>query len=296
MTERRVVALIGLPRTGKSTYLGALWQIIQDDRETSIAEVDVRGDRSYLQLLGEKVAQLEEIARTDVGSEEGLRVVLGLESLGEVDLNVPDLSGETLRLLVEERTWHRLIREAVESADGILVFVHPDLLRIPIRTNFTTATLAAFLEVTGDGGAQEDSASPNVAMSPDSGELLPEFEPRLACTAATLIDAIENAVDARTGGTPLRVAIVVSAWDEVDGAPTPLEWVEDRLPAVWSMCCANGDLLTATVFGVSAQGGRIPEDRDALLEKGGVLDRAYARNSSGHPVPLSRPIEWALGR
>ena len=44
MNERRTgaVALLGLPRTGKSTYLGSLWQLIQDDGDQSLVEVSLR--------------------------------------------------------------------------------------------------------------------------------------------------------------------------------------------------------------------------------------------------------------
>ena len=47
-------------------------------------------------------------------------------------------------------------------------------------------------------------------------------------------------------------------------------------------------------FGVSAQGGRLPDDQKKLLEKGSVRDRAYARDAGGVRVGLARPLEWAL--
>ena len=65
------VAFLGLPRTGKSTYLGALWQLAQDPAERTIVERDVVGDRSYLQTLGDQVARGVEIGRTEISSVEG---------------------------------------------------------------------------------------------------------------------------------------------------------------------------------------------------------------------------------
>ena len=47
------VGLLGMPQAGKSTYLAALWQLIEEDNDHSLIEVDITGDRSYLQRLGE---------------------------------------------------------------------------------------------------------------------------------------------------------------------------------------------------------------------------------------------------
>jgi hypothetical protein len=253
-----------------------------------MVEVDVTGDRSYLQDLGERVAQLKEMDRTDVDSDDGLRIAVDFNGKGTVDLDVPDLSGETLRTLVEDRLWLELLRNAIESASGVLLFVHPDRLRLPIRTNFTDEALLDVLSTSDDrSDADGDGAAP-VLEQPI------RFEPRYACTAAKLIDAIENIIDAAGPRLPVRLGIVVSAWDEVDGSPTPQEWVEQQLPAVWQLCISNPDRVDARVFGISALGGRLPDDKESLLKLSGVVDRAYGRDADGTPVPLSEPISWAL--
>jgi hypothetical protein len=267
-----------MPQTGKSTYLGAIWDLTQDDRDTSISEIDVRGDRSYLQLLGEKLARLEVIDRTDVDSDEGLRLTVAFARGDPFELWIPDLSGETLRMLVEDRHWHPLLRAAVSAANAVLLFVHPDQVRQPIRTNFMGA-----IGATGANPAAD-------ALRPT-----PAFEPRMACTSAVLVDAVENILEVvDLHGMPLRMGIVISAWDEVDGDRTPEQWIAQEMPALWEMCRANSNVIDMTIFGVSAQGGRIPDQRVQLLEKGGVLDRSYALDSSGSPVPLSKPLEWAV--
>jgi hypothetical protein len=282
------IALIGLPRTGKSTYLGALWNLIQDDDDASIHEVQVKGDRSYLQFLGERVASLEEIRRTDVESEEAFQVTVGLLSRPSIELYIPDLSGETLRILVEDREWHGLLQAAIKGAHGILLFVHPNRVRQPIRTNFTDEMVTEFLTITPS--IEEGDEVENTNESNES----PRFKSRFACTAAQLIDAIENILDDMKGDPPIRLGIIISAWDEVDGQVTPQEWMEQELPAVWSLCQSNSDLLEVAIFGVSALGGRLPEEREDLLLKRSVYERAFACEGDGSPAPLSRPLEWAL--
>lgn len=98
----------------------------------------------------------------------------------------------------------------------------------------------------------------------------------------------------RSTETPLRVGVVISAWDAALDGLTPMDWLEQRLPAVKSFLEANRDRMTTEVFGVSAQGGPLPEKKAELLAKGAVLDRAYARDRAGEPVALSKPLRWAV--
>jgi len=306
VTDTRTVSLVGLARTGKSTYLGALWMIIQDPRASYIREVEIRGDRSYLVRLGEQVSLLKEMTRTDVDSDEGLELTVELGELGELDLRIPDLSGETLRLLVEDRVWHELLRRAITDSDALLLFVHPDRLRIPIRTNFTADILAELMTTAPDDKDGEIDAD-NTTSGDGGGEDgededgAPAFAPRLASTAAKLIDAIENLLEARSVDRTLKLGIVISAWDVVNKAwpsggskATPRAWLEQRLPAAWQVLRSNSDRLDVAVFGVSAIGGRLPEDRGELEAKGSVLDRAYAVDEDGKDVAFVAPLEWAL--
>ena len=139
MTETQTVALLGLPQTGKSTYLGALWQIIQDLSQTSIFEEDVTGDRSYVDELGIRVSKAVEISRTEVDSRGRLAIKLRFEGEGIVTVNVPDLSGESARQLIEDRVWRKTLVDAIESADSLILFVHPERIDAPVSITFANA-------------------------------------------------------------------------------------------------------------------------------------------------------------
>jgi hypothetical protein len=274
MNAARTVALLGMPRTGKSTYMGAIWQLVQDPDDGSVIELDTTGDRQYLQRLGERVATAREVERTEVESDEGLQLLLGFATGGQARLDVPDLSGETLRQLVEDRLWHPRLEAVVDRADAILVMLHPDRLELPIPIALGDAAL----------GRGSDAAA-GVVSTP--------FEPRDASTAAKHLDALENVLAELNVGLPVRLAVVVSAWDVVDGDPTPKEWLTSEVPAVDSFLARNGDLVTPAIFGVSAQGGRLPQQREELLERGDVRERAYARDADGRAVSLVEPLRWA---
>lgn len=289
MTEMpAAVALLGLPLTGKSTFLGAIWQLAQDTDEASVEEIDFTGDRSYLQALGEAVARAEEVPRTEVDSEEGMRLSLGFAELGSVALDIPDLSGETLRRLVEDRVVHDLLRQALESAGALILFIHPGQLGLPL-------SIAMAQEIFRESIRGGESVEDEPTNEPREVVVTP-FELKAACTSAKYVDALENVLEILRDRWPVRLAVVISAWDEVDQSAlvTPEQWLRQNVPALWGFVTSNPEMLTAQVFGVSALGGRLPGDRESLLARGSVRNRAYARGATGTTLPMTAPLTWAL--
>jgi hypothetical protein len=329
VSSLRTLALLGLPKTGKSTYLGALWQLVQDTNEPGVVERDVTGDRSHLQFLGEKVALCEEIGRTEVESTEGMLLTLGFDEFGDAEISIPDISGETLRVLVETRHWHPRIESVLTEAESLVIFISADQLRVPFSISMANGVLEEARRTVpasnGDTpGVRSPSGDPvgtsseeSAGTDPDEATVLPEedddtievqdptnltarlkipkFKVEKASTAAKYVDALENLLASRRAHWPVRVAIVVSAWDtpERSGFRKPGEWLRKRLPSVLSMSTVNGDMMETRVFGVSAQGGPLPEKKADLLPLS-VRERAFARDGDGNGVPIFEPLRWAL--
>ena len=288
--QSATVTLLGFPRTGKSTYLGALWQLAQDPAEPTIIEREVMGDRSYLQELGDQVARGEEIGRTEISSVEGMQLTLGFKQ-GDVRVHIPDLGGETLRLLVEDRVWHPRLKDTVGASNAMLLFLHPEKLRVPITIAMADEILAALQSAEGNhaqASANGRGAEPRAKLE------LPRFQNASACTVAQCLDALENILMYQRMRWPIRVVIVISAWDTVDGSPTPASWLRDRAPALESFANANTDMVQWNLYGVSAQGGSLPAQREELLARGSVRERVYARNASGEAVTVTEPLRWVL--
>lgn len=268
------VALIGMPQTGKSTFLGALWALVQSPLEPAVREARFAGDRSYIQRLAEQVARGQEIDRTGVDTNEAMAVELEFEALGMADVLIPDTSGESLRVLVESRIWHPRLRDACADATAMALFVHPARLHVPQPISL--------LDVAGAADPDGDDESPAPFDVHDH-----------VVTAAELIDVFENVTELCRQRWPIRIALIVSAWDRVDGDPTPYEWLKIRLPGVLATLESSPEIVHFEVFGVSAQGGSL-DARDALLNRGEICDRVYARDRAGQPVSLIAPVRWAI--
>ena len=174
MSERPRIVLLGMPRTGKSTYLGALWALVQSHLEPSVSEVSFSGDRAYVQTLADQVARAEEVARTAIDASDQLAVSLRFDPGAAVDLIMPDTSGESLRLLFEERAWYPRLRSVCEEATAILLFVHPERVRVP-------QPLAVLSGVAGDAFEEEAPV-----------ERVPFYAREHASTAAELIEVLRE--------------------------------------------------------------------------------------------------------
>ncbi len=114
-------------------------------------------------------------------------------------------------------------------------------------------------------------------------------------TAAELIDIFENLAELWRERRPIRVGVVVSAWDRVSGnpRPTPHEWMQAQLPGLLATIECNRDLAQFEVFGVSAQGGSL-DAREELLARGEICDRVFAEDRNGQRISLIEPVRWAI--
>jgi hypothetical protein len=275
MSATKTVAMLGLPRTGKSTYIGALWLLVQSVLEPDLTEVNVFGDRTHIDELAQRVALGKEIERTPVDTDEGFQVEIAIEDRGSVLLDIPDLSGEAAREIVEDRKWRATLVDTLRQAEGLLLFVHPDKIDPPTPVNFGIA-----------------AAVDEKDQSPDDSD----FDSEDACTAAKLVELLENVFELRSDAWPIPVAVIASAWDRVHGNPHPPQWLEERLPGVHGVLDANPGVVDAAVFGVSALGGHIPDGVEKLMEKGEAAQRLFAYGPDGSEAKLYDPLSWLLWR
>ena len=125
------------------------------------------------------------------------------------------------------------------------------------------------------------------------------WEPEKAPTAVVLVDLLQEMSEKRDRSLrPLRVALIVSAWDTMrDHGVTPEEWVRRDLALLHQYLLTNPDRFHCKVFGVSAQGGdvRDPHERERLRAFVDPSDRVEVVEPSGVGKDLSVPIAWVTG-
>jgi len=193
-------------------------------------------------------------------------------------VRVPDVSGEALINSLSDRRWDPDFDASIQAANGLLVFVNPANVKEPV----TWVEAQAWARALGDGGEEGDGQD-----SPKKPWSLAE-----ASTAALLIDLLE-VVLSRNLRRPIPIVLIVSAWDLIADVD-PQAWVDGHLPLLSHYLRNNPSLFRLALFGVSAQGGALPEKEAELQAMDDPADRVRVVGGSGDPRDLTRPLQWLL--
>lgn len=283
MSNSTNLLFVGLPKSGKTTYLAALWHVLEDQSSaTKLKRKQNSVDRAYLNLITGAWRACAPVPRTTLQTNE-TTVALHLEGegFGEFTLTVPDLGGETFEQQLEHRTVSAAHAALFREANGVLLFVHPDVQK---GTQLTEQD-----QITAIIGGETEAASGTTGH----GSLPVPWKVEMLPTQVKLVELLQfllEMVELR-----LRVAVVVSAWDLVaEVGQTPREYVSGRMPLLRQFLDANDDVFDNAVFGISAQGGAIPDDKSKLL---GIdsLKRIKVCHETENDHDITRPLAWLLG-
>src|SRR5712691_6303317 len=125
---RHFYMIVGLPGSGKTTFLAAMWHLINAGEIKPKLIVDkLIGDHKHLNSIVEAWRRCEELPRTSIAAETVVTIharVSGSED--SVVLEFPDLSGESFRHFVSARSCSKAFFNEYDGADGILLFINAD--------------------------------------------------------------------------------------------------------------------------------------------------------------------------
>ena len=288
MSTSANLLFMGLPGSGKTTFLAALWHVL-DDR-CSYTRLKLKGlsvDRTYLNQITADWQACLQVQRTKLEPEE--LVVLSLVNGADtaLDITVPDLSGEAFEQQLVDRKIAVSHFENIQRATGFVLFIHP---RMKEGTRLTySRQLSAVLDGAPAAPGTADGNTTPGAIEPWSIEKLP--------TQVALVELLQFALE--SAAKRVRVAVVISAWDLVERASftgAPHEFLAREMPLLRQFLESNDDRLDHTVFGVSAQGGDITVDEQkvALLDLDDALKRIKVLQGTETSQDITKPIAWLL--
>lgn len=288
MSTSANLLFVGLPGSGKTTFLAALWHVLDDrSSETSLKLKGLSVDRTYLHQIAADWQACSQVQRTKLDPEELVVLSLVSGASATFDLTVPDLSGEAFEQQLVERQIAVTHHENIQRATGLVLFVHP---RLKEGTQLTySRQLKAVLDRAPAATAAAEGNTVPSAVEPWSIEKLP--------TQVKLVELLQFALESAT--KKVRVAVVISAWDLVEKTFTgaPQEYLAREMPLLRQFLESNDDLLEHTVFGVSAQGGDITvdEQKTKLLNLDDALKRIKVLHGTEASQDITKPIAWLLG-
>ncbi|SFB61067.1 TRAFAC clade GTPase domain-containing protein [Azotobacter beijerinckii] len=286
MAEHSSIVIIGLPASGKTTFLAALWHLITArDVETALRFGNLRkGDVAHLNAIAARWRDAKVQDRTSVSGNRLVSMNLLDPANQAVRVTFPDVPGEAYRRMWEDRDCEPEI-EDVLRAGNVLLFVHADAIQAPKWV------------------VDEVALSKALGLEVPEGKEVP-WHPRLAPTQVQLVDILQLLRASPLDMGPRRLAVMLSAWDKArEEGLTPAAYLEAKLPLLAQYLRRGADGWTWCVYGLSAQGGEydlVEKDAKQVPEAEELrsLDRASTRIQLVGPEAethdLTEPLAWLM--
>jgi hypothetical protein len=281
--------IMGLPASGKTTFLAALWHLVEAGEESSRLKLDrYEGDLSYLNLIAEAWRTFKKVPRTSQVGDIDVTIHLVDQETGvKGTAFFPDLAGETFDIQVESRRCRPEFVEAVAKDDGILFF-------ITANVKGESMSVVEFNSLMPKGDLEQIDADAGTS----SPAALVEWAPKMVPTQVRVVQILSDLLRPPFEPRKRRLAIIISAWDLTDGLNLdPGDWLETHMPLVSQFLRANAASYIHRVYGVSAQGVSL-ENRKAVDQAAQLVSsrriRVVGPIEDGHD--LTAPLVWLMSK
>lgn len=276
--------IIGLPGSGKTTFLAALWhQLGAGEINAALCLDRLEGSHEYLNVITEYWRKCEQVPRTSIAEEAAISIqVKSLNPDQKVILGFPDLSGESFQSQFATRSCKKEYLSGCNLPGGILLFINAN------RPNDDLT----FHDLTRISGCSTTSSQNNLAQQDWSATNVPE--------AVRLVDLLQFILEPPFMQRLRKIAVIVSAWDIVSSfsKKTPQAWLEDERPLLYYFLLSNSEHFDYKIYGISAQGGALPdfpnpddETRRALAQKM-PSKRVLVVENTDLDHDLTVPLAW----
>jgi hypothetical protein len=270
--------ILGLPETGKSSFVQALDEVLKNpSSKLDLRSFGLADDRSYLERQKETFHAGEELDRTDRQIGDTLAELWFEEPISgkRCKLHLPDKKGEIFRDQWVYRRWAIDFKHSLKSLSGALIFIRAD------EKSQTQELLGAL--------AQQRSKPTEANIA---------WDMRNASAQVQLVDILQFISELATCTFPLRLAIIISAWDTIENDKTgfrtkePVRHMEREWALLDQFLHSNPDKFEFNAYGVSAYGG-VPGELGKLLELP-AHKRVRLVDGLGIARDFTSPLKWLL--
>lgn len=284
MASKQIV-VVGLPGSGKTTFLAALWHLIFGREVPTALKFDsiARGDFAHLNAIADRWLRAEEQNRTLPADNQVVSLNL-LDGIGQpAQITFPDLAGETFSRMWEQRECTPEVGAMLQDGN-VLMFVNA------VRITYPLSILDVNRQAGGLGGVGEAEQEP-VPWSAD-----------MAPTQVQLVSLLSLLSEHPLDVGPRKLCVVLSAWDKAKGEGlSPTAFLAAKLPLLRQYLGSNAAAWELRIYGVSAQGG----DYDGAGAKRAEAEQLRAMNEPskrillvpdalGESHDLTVPLAWLI--
>lgn len=282
------IVAIGLPSTGKTTFLAALWNEICSGQKSRTFRVGrLEGDITYLNQITQAWQRCDKLPRTNQATVRNITINL-IRNSDEYHcrISIPDIMGEVFENQFFDRKWTEEYDEIVNRLGGILLFLHPR------RTYEPKLIDDIRLREKQLGVAREQTTK-------EKAEIVP-WDITMCSTQVQIVDLLQFIVGRKENiSKPVKLSVIVSAWDLVLTRETeqsvlhPKGWIAKHLPLLDQYLETNPHTLESSYWGISAQGGEL-DQKSKLLEFDEASERVLVVDSNQRSTDICLPVNELL--
>lgn len=284
------VLLMGLPGSGKTTFLAALWAILDfQEVKTKLTLDSFDADNTYLNHIRSSWLQCQSLARTSETNGALISLTLRDAENDKFQVYIPDIKGEEFDEQWISRYCSKEHHQNTQEMNGLMLFIHPGKV-IPHVTIFEANEIFSAVELNNEQVIEsEGKVELETKKEIQVEEKALPFSPVDCPTQVKLVDNLQVIIN-HTTRSKINLAIAISAWDLVTDV-TPEEWLKDNLPLLDQFLRSN-NLFVSKCFGVSAQGGELSES-ERLLKISNPSERIKVVTDKGIIHDLTEVLDWA---
>ena len=226
--------LVGLPDSGKSTALAALWFSVKERSQACdwyLTNSDIPDNASRWSTLRDLWLQGKALMRTEhKPSPEMMKLKLTSHDGGhKLIITVPDIAGENFEKLYELGLFHKNHSKHLEKSEHLVFFVHVNDYNHPV--------------VIHAPHEQPEHTEQNESENQ-------EWKPSNMHSGSKIIAILRGIKQLRGGDFP-KITVVLTAWDLIPEKSSPKEILNQRFPLLAQYLRTNLDF---DLLGLSSQG------------------------------------------
>lgn len=269
------IAFLGLPKSGKTSWLGRLWLAIDRPPLDSVQLLEKAGqpDLDALNLLSDSFIDGKYPAPTPFVNPPSIKVPLqwkGRDPAPSFDVVIADYSGEEVKAIHRERdpVWSTAWEERAGAA-SVAIFIRPEHHIRPTSTRLVPDRMLSHIDQAGQVGKAPLTDSEGGTL--DGWLVVP--------TAVAIVELLQFFRFLR-GWSPgycpkpdeFRVAVMLSCWDAVpeeERCGGPGGYLRERLGLLDDFLATSFHPSGVRVFGLSSTGGDLSDEafKETYLEK-----------------------------
>lgn len=285
------VIAAGMPASGKSTFIAALTHLLTAEQvPTELRLARLSEDEGHLSRLERAWLDATKLERTKASSEQWVSFFVEDTNTGvESELLVPDLRGELFAQPATVGRCERHLWEALIECDGLLLFTNANAGVDDMMVDQISHIVDIVSEA--DGNSSIEYALDSTAKEQKGPSVASKFRADDMPEETKLVELLQALNRFPVASKRRRLALVVSAWDVVSDAD-PAEWIMTHRPMLGQYLKHAANFWEVRFYGVSAQGGDLPEHEVKLKALRRPAERVQVIGLEVKPHDLTSIVKW----